>query len=53
MAVVPCGEPADPRGYVSVKELAHLETAYSPPVSHILDIMAELANNVWLENNMR
>ncbi len=38
---------------LTAKELAHLETAYSPPVSHILDIMAELANNVWLENNMR
>jgi NADH oxidase (H2O2-forming) len=38
---------------LTAKELAHLETAYSPPVSHIFDIMVELANSVWLENNMR
>jgi NADH oxidase (H2O2-forming) len=38
---------------LTAKELAHLETGYSPPVSHIFDIMVELANSVWLENNMR
>jgi len=38
---------------LTAKDLAHLETAYSPPVSHILDIMVELANRVWIEKNMR
>ena len=38
---------------LTAKELGHLETAYSPPVSHFLDIMVKLANSVWLEDNMR
>ncbi|CAG1001403.1 MAG: FAD-dependent oxidoreductase [Candidatus Methanoperedens sp.] len=38
---------------LTAKELAHLETAYSPPVSHILDIMVELAKSVWFENNIK
>ncbi len=38
---------------LTAKDLAHLETAYSPPVSHILDIMVELANRVWIEKNMK
>ena len=38
---------------LTAKELAHLETAYSPPVSHIFDIMVKLANSVWIEKNMR
>jgi len=37
----------------TAKELAHLETAYAPPVSRIVDVMVEIANRVWLENNMR
>jgi len=37
----------------TAKDLAHLETAYSPPVSHIFDIMVELANRVWIEKKMR
>jgi NADH oxidase (H2O2-forming) len=38
---------------VTAKDLAHLETAYSPPVSRIVDVMVEVANNVWLEKNGR
>ena len=38
---------------LTAKDLAHLETAYSPPVSHIFDIMVELANRVWIEKNMK
>jgi NADH oxidase (H2O2-forming) len=38
---------------LTAKDLAHLETAYSPPVSHILDIMVELANRMWIEKNMK
>ena len=38
---------------LTAKDLAHLETAYSPPVSHILDIMVELAYSVWIEKNMK
>lgn len=38
---------------ITAKELAHLETAYSPPVSRIVDVMVEVANNVWLEKNLR
>ncbi len=38
---------------LTAKELAHLETAYSPPVSHILDITVELAKSVWFENNIK
>ena len=38
---------------LTAKDLAHLETAYSPPVSHILDIMVELAKSVWFENNIK
>ncbi len=35
---------------LTAKELAHIETAYSPPVSRIVDVMVEIANSVWLEN---
>jgi hypothetical protein len=38
---------------LTAKDLAHLETAYSSPVSHIFDIMVELANSVWIEKNMK
>ena len=38
---------------LTAKELAHIETAYSPPVAHLLDIMVELANSAWIEKNMR
>lgn len=38
---------------LTARDLAHIETAYSPPVSHIFDIMVELANMVWIEKNMR
>ncbi|VVB91649.1 Coenzyme A disulfide reductase [uncultured archaeon] len=37
---------------ITAKELAHLETAYSPPVSRIVDVMVEVANNVWMEKNL-
>ncbi len=37
----------------TAKELAHLETAYAPPVSRIVDVMVEIANRVWLETTIR
>lgn len=33
---------------LTAKELAHLETAYSPPVSSLVDVMVKAANSVWM-----
>ncbi len=35
----------------TAKQLAHLETAYSPPVAQIIDVVVEIADKVWLEMN--
>lgn len=33
---------------ITAKELAHIETAYSPPVSTIVDVMVEVAERIWM-----
>lgn len=33
---------------LTAKELAHLETSYTPPVATIVDVVVEAANKVWL-----
>ncbi len=33
---------------IKAKDIAHLETAYTPPVATIVDLMVETANRVWM-----
>ncbi len=33
---------------LTAKDIAHLETAYTPPVATIVDLMVEAANRVWM-----
>lgn len=33
---------------LTARELAHLETSYTPPVATIVDVVVEAANKVWL-----